>query len=80
MYSVFLSLYLLLRCLSIIHKNFPLQILKNKAQSRLKIAADRHWSDGALEVLSLSPLLILYIITVILHCQGLPFLDYSTDS
>ncbi|XP_019183025.1 PREDICTED: uncharacterized protein LOC109177963 [Ipomoea nil] len=24
-------------------------ILKNKAQSRLKIAADKHWSDGALE-------------------------------
>lgn len=26
------------------------QILKDKAQSRLKSAADQHWSDGALEV------------------------------
>ncbi|RVW35023.1 hypothetical protein CK203_041947 [Vitis vinifera] len=25
-------------------------ILKDKAQSRLKSAADKHWSDGALEV------------------------------
>lgn len=27
------------------------QILKNKAESRLKKAADKHWSDGALEVM-----------------------------
>lgn len=28
----------------------PLQSLTDKAQSRLKKAADKHWSDGALEV------------------------------
>lgn len=29
---------------------YTYQILKDKAQSRLKSAADKHWSDGALEV------------------------------
>lgn len=34
----------------------PCQILKNKAQSKLKTAADQHWTDGALEVGKLNPL------------------------
>jgi len=29
---------------------YELQILKDIAQTRLKSAADEHWSDGALEV------------------------------
>lgn len=29
---------------------YHMQILKDKAQSNLKRAADQHWSDGALEV------------------------------
>lgn len=29
---------------------YALQILKDIAQTRLKSAADEHWSDGALEV------------------------------
>lgn len=29
---------------------YALQILKDEAQSKLKNAADEHWSDGALEV------------------------------
>jgi len=31
-------------------QKIALQLLKDKAQSRLKNAADEHWSDGALEV------------------------------
>lgn len=27
-----------------------LQIIKDRAQTKLKTAADKHWSDGALEV------------------------------
>lgn len=37
------------------------QILRDKAESRLKSAADKHWSDGALEVLLLSFDFFLYI-------------------
>lgn len=42
--------------------NMFLQILKDKAKSRLKRAADKHWSDGALEVhVFVFPLLHIFI-------------------
>ena len=40
--------------LSFLWMLYSYQILKDKAQSKLKKVADKHWSDGALEVLLFS--------------------------
>lgn len=50
---------------------FILQILKDKAQSRLKTAADKHWSDGALEVFLLSlKFELLFVYCILMHIVG----------
>jgi hypothetical protein len=55
---------------------YALQILKDIAQSRLKSAADEHWSDGALEVnllISNISVLIIFLVRLILnqYCYNL---------
>lgn len=54
LYAVYVFFLFLFTSIYLIYNLFiPIQAFKERAESDLKKAADRHWSDGALEVVDL---------------------------